>query len=106
MSIRITIAIPPLLYPLPWKSGPFRNAFRCKTNRLQPRPCGVRQFWNCSSGQYSAGEITDLFQVLLAYQQSEPRKQEVSSGIVNDVDLAGIEAGLQLRQRDIELEDA
>src|SRR5260370_7608594 len=43
---------------------------------------------------------------LLAHEQCQAWEQEMSGGIINYVHLAGIEAGFQIGQRDIELEDS
>src|SRR5260370_27673961 len=43
---------------------------------------------------------------LLAHEQCQAWEQEMSGGIINYVHLAGIEAGFQIGQRDIELEES
>ena len=42
--------------------------------------------------------------IWLPHEQSESRKKEFAASIVDDVDLAGVEPGLKLRQWNIELE--
>jgi hypothetical protein len=42
--------------------------------------------------------------IWLPHEQSESRKKKFAASIVDDVDLAGVEPGLKLRQWNIELE--
>src|ERR1044071_274863 len=43
---------------------------------------------------------------LLPYQYGKPRKAKVSPGIVNDIHLARVQAGFELRQRDVKLKNS
>src|ERR1044071_5104582 len=65
---------------------------RVNSDLLSTRACTARRC--CRSRNW-----------LLPYQYGKPRKTKVSPGIVDNVHLAGIQAGLQLGQWHVKLKD-
>ena len=58
----------------------------------------------CVAAIHRIGRVVAHPMIWLPHEQSESRKKEFAASIVDDVDLAGVEPGLKLRQWNIELE--